>query len=56
MTGATSHAVATATPTCSSHCGTTLYETYVAGQEESGCVSRGGLIPGVDLGRFGRNV
>ena len=42
----TVHAVAAAypqsilngTPTCSSHSDTASYETYVAGQEESGCV------------------
>ena len=26
------------TPTCSNHSGTALYETNVAGEEESGCV------------------
>ena len=26
------------TPTCSNHSGSALYETYVAGQEESECV------------------
>ena len=44
--GANAHAVAVeyphssfnGTPTHSSHTGTVLYETYVAGQEESGCV------------------
>ena len=42
VTEATAHAVAAmtlkSTPTRSSHSGTTLEETYVAGQEESGCV------------------
>ena len=45
MTGATAHAVAayyypsrtlTATPTCSSHSNTALYETYVAKRSRSG--------------------
>ena len=46
MTGDTVHAVAAEYPhsalegtqTCSSHSGTELYDTYVASQEESGCV------------------
>ena len=28
------------TPTCSSHSGTTLYETYLSSQEEFGCVEK----------------
>ena len=46
VTGATAHPVAAeytystrnSTSTCSNHIGTALYETHVAGQEESGCV------------------
>ena len=46
VTGATMHGVAAVypqstlkgTPACSSHSGTVLYETYLASQEESGCV------------------
>ena len=45
VTGATIHTEAAVypqgtlngTPICSSHSGTALYETYLAGQEESGC-------------------
>ena len=32
------HSTLKCTPTRSSHRGTTLYETYTAGQEELGCV------------------
>ena len=46
MTEAIAHAVAAdyshstlkGTPTGSSHSSTTLHDTYIAGQEESGCV------------------
>ena len=48
VTGATVHAVATeyhqstvkdtCTPTCRGHIGTALYKSYIAGQEDSGCV------------------
>ena len=46
VTGATAHPVAAESPhrtlkgtvSCSNHSGTALYETHVAGQEESGCV------------------
>ena len=32
------HSTLNGTPTCSSHSSTTLCKTYIAGQEESGCV------------------
>ena len=46
VTGATVHAVVTEyhqstvkdTPTCRGHIGTALYKSYIAGQEDSGCV------------------
>ena len=38
VTGATAHGTLNSTLSSSSHCGTVLYVTYVAGQEESRCV------------------
>ena len=38
------HSILSGTLTCSSHSGTALYETHVAGQEESGCVYRDMLV------------
>ena len=34
----TLHSTHNSTPTCSSHSDSALYETHIAGQEESGCV------------------
>ena len=36
------------TPSYSSHSSTALYETYVAGQEESGCLNLNSLHVGVE--------